>query len=336
MSFLYHIVTILRFFQLVGVSLMATNENIFTPGTLTYRTIGIISMFYNYIPLQKVHDYEEFILMGIVIFLLIFVLYLIVTAFHYKKTSKVSKANTIILSIFIAICPFLFMPVVSQFVGEIISNMVSKVHPITRLSLIAIEVSIFTIGIYFWLMIATYSTSLAFRPISFPTLEGSAQNRLYVCTTVISFLCAFPAHIDKYGAAVIIIISIFVYCYLITTLFNCGTYINLHQQTLVLGGSMLSIIICAVNLYPLVMEYQWNEIFFVVFFGSALVCFLVSNFIIKARARKDLRLLDEIESLNNLDNIKSKGKFKKLLISGFNMCHPACLNFSIFKLAIQK
>ncbi|EAX99449.1 hypothetical protein TVAG_052920 [Trichomonas vaginalis G3] len=80
---------------------------------------------------------------------------------------------------------------------------------------------------------------------------------------------------------------------------------------------------------------EWGLYYFVLFAGICIVVFLLSYLFIKRRERSYLRILDEIESTNEVSMISTK-KFKQLVITGFMYSHPSCVDFSIFKLAINQ
>ena len=283
MELLYKIVTVLRFFQLFGGALMASNTTVFLPGSLTYNTISIMSVFFHLIPCQYRNGIEYLALFALNTILFLFAIYLLIASSYYKKTSKVSKVTTYVLPVFMATGPFLFLPILAEFCGEILSGAISGNHPVKITEYIAVAESLVITVFYLWLLFQTFTTTLIFRSCSFKSLEGGPQNKLLLGTIIVTFICALNIHLTKGTSVAVISISVIVYAYLITTVYGCGTFINLHHQSLVLGGCFLAIILCLANLYPTLTRYTWTEIFFVWFGSAAIVCFAIAQIFIKAR-----------------------------------------------------
>lgn len=115
MPMIYNIVTFFRFFQLIGGSFMAANHNAFKPGTLTYDVMSIITVLFHIVPVEYRRGNGYIFLYVVNSILILFAIYLIFTAFSYISTSKVPKISTIVLSIFMAVGPFILLPVSAQY-----------------------------------------------------------------------------------------------------------------------------------------------------------------------------------------------------------------------------
>ncbi|EAY02046.1 hypothetical protein TVAG_383490 [Trichomonas vaginalis G3] len=121
MELLYTIITFLRFFQLIGGSFMAANLDSFAENTLAQKVVSVITVLFHVVPLEYRRG-NEMIILGVVNgILLIMGIYLQVTAFSYKSTSKVPKASLLILSVYLAIGPFLLVPISAQYTGQLLS-----------------------------------------------------------------------------------------------------------------------------------------------------------------------------------------------------------------------
>lgn len=68
---LYNIVTILRLFQFVGCAFMAANNNVFRPGTQTYKAMSILSVLFHLVPVEYRVGHEYIILFAVNIVLLL-------------------------------------------------------------------------------------------------------------------------------------------------------------------------------------------------------------------------------------------------------------------------
>lgn len=104
MPIVYEVVTIIRFLQLIGACFMTSNTNVFYHGSLTYNAISIFTILFHIIPVQYRDGNESVILFILNSFMILFGIYIFVTAEIYRKTSKVPRFSTIIIS-------FIFIPI---------------------------------------------------------------------------------------------------------------------------------------------------------------------------------------------------------------------------------
>lgn len=336
MSFVYNIVTFFRFLELLGGSFMAANLNSFVPGTFTFKVMSVLTVFFHLIPLQYRRGNGWIILYVVNSLLIIFGIYLVVVAFKFKKSSKVSNFSTIALSIYLAIGPFLFVPISAQYCGQILSGYISKDVATDVKSSIAVATSAIAILMWMWIIIKAYSISLVFRQVSFQSIEGAPQTRLLITTTIVTFASALTTNFGSYPSAAMMILSIFLYIYCASTVFGCGTFVKKRDQVMALGGSILGILLCAANLYTVFAEEPWGPYFFVGVIGLGLIVFVGTYIFINRRMKNDLKLLDEIDDTQDITILKSIRKWKQILPTGFMYCHPICVSFKIFKLAVQE
>ncbi|EAY17162.1 hypothetical protein TVAG_303810 [Trichomonas vaginalis G3] len=246
----YDIITIIRFFQLIGGSIMAANTDLFKPGTLTFKVMSVISVLFHVVPVQYRDANLVYILTAIDAILIVFGFYLVITVFQYKTTSKVPRMSLLILSFYIAIGPFIILPLAAQFVGQMISNEIATASKPDSIELILAIVTVTQFVFYIWMMMKTYTTTIIFRATSLQTLEGSAQNKVFLVTLFNTLICAIATDMDRIPQTVITAISMLIYVFSITTVFNCGTFIRHSHQIMILGGSILGIVISAVNFCP--------------------------------------------------------------------------------------
>ncbi|EAY08483.1 hypothetical protein TVAG_145630 [Trichomonas vaginalis G3] len=113
MHFFHVIVTVFRFFQLMGGAFMAGNTSSFAKGTLSYSAVSILTIFFHVVPLEYRYGNAVYILYAFNGFLILNGIYLLITAFVYKSTSKVPRVSCILLSIFMAFGPFLCLPIIA-------------------------------------------------------------------------------------------------------------------------------------------------------------------------------------------------------------------------------
>ncbi|EAY06631.1 hypothetical protein TVAG_322510 [Trichomonas vaginalis G3] len=232
--------------------------------------------------------------------------------------------------------PFLFIPISIQFAGQIFSALVEKVYASSLNTIIPIILTAINVFIYTYIIKNCYTMTLSFRCVSYQTLEGAAQCKLFNTTNIVTFFSSLTSYLSQYPSTTFMIVSMLCYLYNCTTFFNCGTFLSIRDQTLILGGSILGFLVSAASLYPILHVDEWGDYFFAAFAGLAIVVFYFTYLFIKRRETKNLQILDEYESTINFDVIGSKGKYKQLVITGFRNCHPICLDDSLFKTAVEK
>lgn len=248
MSFMYSAVTYIRFLQLIGGAFMEANHETFTEGSLADKVINVISVFFYLVPLKFRNGNESIICFCINSVLVFFAIYMVATAFTYKKTSKVSKFSTVVLSIFISFGPFLLVPITADYAGFILSLEIVHSVPLKLTDILAVVSSVLIIFAYIWLLIKAYSKTLLLRPCSFQSIEGSPQYKLFITTTIVTFISSLTMCFSEVPALISIAISIIFYIYSATTVFNCGTFIKRRHQIMVLSGSIIGILLCIANL----------------------------------------------------------------------------------------
>lgn len=230
--------------------------------------------------------------------------------------------------------PYLLVPISAQYCGVVLSGVIFQNFRDIQ-TFVSIALSLVMIVYHVWIIKRSYATTLVFRPSSFQTIEGAPQVKLFTITIIITFITGFTTYLTKFASLGIAIASILLYFYSITTCFNCGTFIKTSHQVFALGGAILGAVTMGASIYPMIDTAEWGTYIFAVFAGVALIIFVLAYLIIHKRERRDLALLDEIESSNDISMLK-KGKFKQLVVTGFKYSHQCCCDFSIFKLAINQ
>lgn len=333
---LYAVMTYFRFFQLIGAAFLAENSNVFLPGTLAYKTMSILTVLFHLVPAKYRDGHEELVIYIINLILIGFGIYLTATAFVYDKTTKVSRITTNVLTVFIAIGPFLFIPILIQFFGQLFSAILVSNEQMKLHTLIAIILSIANYFVYLWVLMGAYSKTLLFRPCSFQTAESMPQIRLFSAVCSITFLLSMTANFSKWVSQGCALASIILYVYGATTCFNCGTFTQSHHQTMVLGGSIIGILLCLSSMYQILTDYRWQESFFPFFALISFIVLFLTNIYIKNRSKKDLITLDEFRETQEMSVFKPPGNFKRVVLTGFAHCHEACMDFSVYKVAVQE
>lgn len=333
MTIVYNVVTFFRFFQLVGGAFMAANLNSFIGGTLTYKTMSIISILFHIIPLEYRRGRGQYVCYAVNGFLVLFAIYLIITALNYKKSSKVPTFSKYCLSIFMATFPFFLIPISVQYAGQLLSGLLTKDLVPTVANMTAIISSFIAVLLWLWIIIKAYAIALVFRQCSFQSIESTPQTKLLITTSVVTFASSLTTFLTSYPSAAMMILCIILYVYCTRTCFNCASFVKNRDRIMAFGGSIYGILLCAANLYTVFTDKAWTPIFFPIAAGVGVIVFISVYFYFKCRAQKELLILDELNDSQDIHIFKSIKKFKQILSTGFIHCHPVCVSFTNFKLA---
>lgn len=260
---------------------MATNPDVVDRKSLTFRVLDILSIFWHLLPVSTREGIEYIVIYCINMVLLFFFIYLVNAAIRYRKTSHSSMFSTNILSIFMSIVPFLLIPISVQYAGQIVSAYFSKEYKIELKTLFAVSFSLVIVIIYTLMMIYCYTITLSFRMMSFQTIEGGAQCKIYITSIIVTFFSSLTTYLSVKPSVAFMIVSIVCYIFNASSCFRCGTFVKQSDQSLTLGGSILGILMCSIGLYPICVDTTWGDYYFACFFACSIFIFIMSAVYIK-------------------------------------------------------
>ena len=332
MTFLYAIITIMRFLQIIGPALMVSNKDIWDQDAVTTQVLDLVSICWHLVPVRARAGNEPIILYCFVAIQLFFVGFLSFTAYKYKTTIRVPKVSNIIVSLYTACCAFTLPVITTQFMGELIASLFNGNTEVGPVPIIAVVLSFITVALYVFVLQDCYNFTLTFRATSLITIEGSPQNYLIGCTLAFTLLLSLTNDTNKYGQVVLMVLAFVPYTLLLLQLFNAASFIHASHQIMILSGCITSYIFIIGNIIALFWR-PWTEIEVVIYIIIFLAITLLSSFIVQRLRARNLAILDSFDESHDIDVIGSPKKLKTLLATGFTFAHPCCVNYTIFSAA---
>lgn len=163
------------------------------------------------------------------------------------------------------------------------------------------------------------------------------QVQLFLITNITTAIIAIGTELPKTGKMVLIAISFLTYLFMIINVFVDGGFIN--HIIFYLNCSITAMIILV--LVEILLETNQKITPTLIFIGLGLyiVVYIVIFVLLNRVVSYILGVLDNLMEDNvNLDKFRFKSvrKFLRYTIIGFDKAHPVCINFSLFKKAIEK
>ena len=199
---------------------------------------------------------------------------------------------------------------------------------------IAVFVFTLVVGILYVAAIVTiFLRAIAFRPSSFQSLEYFAPAVLIFETIFPTLLIVSTYKLDKKVQVIMRAISILFNIIGIIPIFLRAGYVQIKSETIILGGSIASILFhiysgILIWVQPEDMPFNFSLVFLVIVIA---VGFFIAHFIVHAKHRKHLLILDDYEETRTLPTHMCASKFANIIVSGYQYSHPTCVDFSFIK-----
>lgn len=336
---MHEVVTVWRFIQLIGATFCASYDDFWEDKSLAKNAIGIVSIFFHLIPPKYRFDGAticEFIysVLFIVFFVLIFA-----SATVYKKTAKLPKAITPIISVFLSTFMLLLHPVALNLCGEQISHIAmghkTKFQLGVEVFAIILVIVVFLASVLFYKNIA--SCNFTFRPISFMTVKNRPSVFLFIISNLITFLIALGSHLSKIPQIVLLIISALLNFSLVYSLFMPGTYIRKYHSRLIFSASIGGGVLLLVVTIFLILNKTASQPQIFIIIAIFILFFIIGYVVLNKREMKQLVLLDSfIDNLNNADSIQSPSHMISILCTGMSYAHTICVSWDLFNYSTER
>lgn len=302
------------------------------------RIIEYLSVLWNLIPpLNRVDFCPYILLVYSILFAVIFIL-LIFCSVYYKKYAKLPKFIPPFSILFTSTFGFVFHPVAVahsfEIIGFYINNGID--HSNFIFNVITIVLFVAFLVIYFYFYIHIYAISIEFRDDSLLCVLFYPQVQIMAGTAVVTAISSFFTHFTTIYKCVGCFLNAAVYAFLFFNRYIEGGFIrkkaNVIFSTVSLSGCLISILCGVLS----IVEKQIETSFIFIIIGVTIVIAIVMNFVETHRRTKFLIILDEVEARNEIGYIKDFRSFMSLVIIGFEKAHFVCMNYQIFKDALEK
>jgi len=336
---IYSIVTIIRILQLIGPVISCSNQAIWPKGQKERSAISVLSVTFHLFP----PDYRDsmiklFSIIYIIINIIVLVTILVCSRyFALKANLNITLANTI--SLYYATFGECFHPIALNLVFEKISIVVFSVSGIINISkLLILEYCVIILAlIHILLAINITSQGLSFRSASCMTVSMIPQILLFISTPIITIMYAFNSNCPHKIQPYIFFFGSIMYCSTLFIGFTCGGFVdesvNCSILSVSIAGTALSVYfgICIIKSINSNME----AMLFCIWLYT--ICFILWKKRFRKIKMEDLIILDQIaENDEEFELISSPSHLMRIAIAGFSTAHPTCLNWTIFKNAVDK
>jgi len=334
---IHNIVFIFRIFQFLGPTLCANFPKLWAFGSIDHKSAKYLSILAYY----SVSEYNislaktilavystVFLISGIIIYY---------SARFFQQKAMLPKSLSLGIVLFIITCGNLLHPVAMSIVFSSFAQLYfSRIYDILLIS-ISVATLIITL-IFIYIQITIINQSIQFIPSSMMSISSYPENCMIISTLFINAIFGFASQSPKSAQLIFLVIAIL--CYAISFLipFIYGGFVKSWTNVAVLSSSSLGIINSLLLLFfvyyskTLSLVYVFEVIMGYLFFR------ILMTFILGVIINSRLDILDQISENNEsfFSLIKSPNHFANVTVTGTSIAHPVCINWAIFKFAIEK
>ncbi|OHS99275.1 hypothetical protein TRFO_08542 [Tritrichomonas foetus] len=123
---MHKVVTIFRLLQFLGSSFLSGSNIFWVDGTVSKKAVSILSVFWYILPPEYRDDYGCIVVFLYTALFLLYYILIYAAAFYLKNSGKVSNKLCVFTLIFSGTFGYLYQPIVSEFCGELILNMINN------------------------------------------------------------------------------------------------------------------------------------------------------------------------------------------------------------------
>ena len=261
----------------------------------------------------------------------------ILSSQYYKNNSKLPVSQSIIISFYFLILVLILPPIIIESLTEEISKYIFLRITITKFDFLLMIIDIIIIFLLLLIILFISSQGMTFKTTSFQGISTKPSN------IVLIFTCLITGYFGVFSSAslkiqkIIIFLGIFFYFISISPQFLYGGFIDLTNASIYLSTCLTSSLMLISFLI-----FTFKQVFepLMIVFGSFLIwfiSFLLINSYLSGLEGSNLDFLDEIfENEEIFGQINSPNTLLSLAMSGYRTAHPICLNWTLFKKAIEK
>ncbi|OHT06654.1 Adenylate and Guanylate cyclase catalytic domain containing protein [Tritrichomonas foetus] len=328
-------ISIWRIVQFVGPAFAAPFPRFWEPNSPYSTAISIISIFFHIVPQQyrdKSTIIVEFTFVGIMI-LCCFVLF--ISSYMLRKNAKVSSIIPPFIIIFVNGFLHLLPPIVLEFIGESIGNLIYGRNNFNRdVEIVGIVLSLIFVLVYFWFLWNIGTVSFVIRPYSLLTITRNSQCYFSFLVSTITFVSALCSHLTFYLRVVLTFVCALMYLIAVKITFMNGSFISDLYKNLIISASISSaLFLMLVAIYDIIdRQAVMTELFIFIFLF--VIFYFISIIITKKYIRNTLLYLDQ--NGEEIDRIEKFDQYLKCAIIGFIYSHPSINGWQFFKNGTEK
>ena len=335
---LHAFISIWRIIQFFGPATCANFDQLWGEGSLMQDVWNILSVLYHIVPTIVRHECDYIVMYIFVGIFIVMYIFLAISAYTFTANAKLPHYVPIVISLFFSTVGYIFAPVVTTLAGELIGRMIMFPDEYVKPEkIVSVVLTFIEVGIYAWLYSSVYALSIMFKPDSLMTAVPIVQVQNVLLLLVITFLSALASQLSKWPCVALTALAAACYAVSIPLFFSKGGYVNENYVKALSATAVTGCVLMALAAICVAMGAIVGEYIILIIIALWIVSFIVVHFVFKCMLERNSHLLDLIEDdANNFHDVHSARQIENLIIMGFRMAHPVCINFQLLKLAIDK
>ncbi|OHT07082.1 Adenylate and Guanylate cyclase catalytic domain containing protein [Tritrichomonas foetus] len=337
---LHYTVAAFRILQLVGPSLACQISNFWGADSFNFKVMSVLSVFFNMIPPIYRHDGAFYFFIIFLAVNLAFIIYMVMSAMVFRKVASLNSFSVKITNIILSSFHYLTFPVAFELSGQTLSCYAFN-HHVTSFNTAKLALALISIIyciIFTFIILKPIMETLFFRPASFLSITYIPQLLVFGETCLINFLFGLAANIDvpQIQGIIVLCCSVIYFIGLFIPFFLGGFVKPVITTSIILSGFVGCFTSLVVSIY-LFLRKEGSIVILFIFIVGSFVFFILTRMAYSRLKASNLNLIDEIYANEEyFDRIQSVNKFIMVIKHGFQAAHPACLNWQLFKLGIDK
>ncbi|OHT04623.1 hypothetical protein TRFO_27831 [Tritrichomonas foetus] len=333
-------ISIWRIIEFIGPSLCVGYIDFWGKGTNLMKTMDVISIIFHIFPGSELRkQVAHWFLIAEGCFFLLIILYVLLSAIYYHKYAQLPDFVPVSIFFIFSTFGYILPPIGMNFIGEIAGYMIQ--NPKEEVDGIKIFAMIFAFCAFFCFMViftTVYSVTLSFRSDSLTTIIPTNQSLITTLTLLVTFFPACGSKIVSMTTTIIFnLLAAITYAVSILVLFSKGGFVNQTYLKAMVSTATTGIIFCIIVALYVGSGNLATEVIIIIFVVVWIIVFILTSVGINRKTSKSLMMLDVIlDDQESFNLIRNPRQFCQIVVDGFRNAHPSVLNFSVFKIAIEK
>jgi len=334
----HQIVSFFRIMQLIGPAFFIQDEQLWIKGSLSFRILNFLDLFFRFIPSSIIGHNWDFLLWGYCALNGFFFILILVFSKVLDKNVKILPIFSVSIYNVCQIVFYLIHPIAMSIIGNEIGIMITSKDSMFADSkgyIVLCSFGTFILYIFFHSLI--HETSIVFYHRSLNTCFLFPNMLVFLSTCFLWFFTSLSKTIFYDYRILVYATEFFIYCIVMMTPFIKGGFLALKDGINIFSISLSGSIFVLGRAIFSFFGITGNQSTLLGCFFVFLLVRLLSSFIIRSYKTKSLEFLDQLEE-NNIEMIHeiSMNSYFTHVVNGFAVSHPFCLSNRVFEVMIEK
>jgi class 3 adenylate cyclase len=264
--------------------------------------------------------------------------FMVGSALYFQRCAKLPNWAAYIYVFYVSTFGYILQSIAANYAGRLMCALiwrpdVREIGTDTVLLVFAVLLG----GAHVWFMIDIVSQTLYFQTNSLQSLIATPGNMIAGITILANFLSSFAADAPKWVGLTGLSVGVFLYVGGSFSVFYCGGFVKKSIQAIVLAASVVAIAFCLLHLVTLACSASEPLYYQLIWCFLGFISYHICHHVLNKRTAQALFLLQRIEDDNALFNdVTSPNHFVFLACAGFANAVQVVLDWSVFKLAIER